>query len=93
MAANPVHQARADMINGMFPLPDETLAAMKEIREIYADAAYRLLEVTAKVRHDPGRITHALDMFQAGKDVSCGALILPHWVAQKPATAPEDVKE
>ena len=77
--SNPTHEARIAMVNGHFPLPDETVAAMKNIREIFAETAERVYAETKKVRSDPGRVTAMIDMILAAKNVACDAVTLPHY--------------
>lgn len=85
--------ARLALINGNFPLPAETVQAMREIRVAISDAAASIdvsirgkkrsadeaVETPARiVKYDVGRLIAALDLLQQAKDVACAALILPH---------------
>lgn len=71
--------ARVAMVNGNFNLPDETLQAMKRIREITASAASEIQKVMySGVRYDTGRAIATLDFLQIVKNTGCDALILPH---------------
>ena len=72
--------ARVWMVNGSFPLPDETTQSMKRVREICAQAAKEITKETKKVKYDTGRLIHALDLLQLVKNTTCDAMILPHAV-------------
>jgi hypothetical protein len=71
-------QARLDMTNGNFNLPDETLAAMKEIRAACSEAQAKVVESVEKVKFDTGRLIHTLDLLQQVKNCACDSVILPH---------------
>jgi hypothetical protein len=67
------------MINGNFPLPDETVAAMRTIRSDASVLAGLLLSsARAAGTYDTGRLIAALDLLQQVKNVAIDALILPH---------------
>lgn len=77
---NPAIDARVAMVNGNFILPDETLQAMKRIREITAKAALEIKKTMySGVKYDTGRSIAALDFLQITKNTACDALILPHY--------------
>jgi len=78
-------EARVEMINGMFDLPDATREAMKHVRAATETAARAVrAAVEAAPAHDKGRLIAALDALQAAKNVACDALILPHAVVVAP---------
>jgi hypothetical protein len=66
------------MINGRFPLPDEHVAAMNQIRAVFQKAADDFLQIADGLeKRDEGRITAVLDQLQAAKNTACDAVILP----------------
>lgn len=69
---------RLALVNGNFPLPDETVATMKKIREIIAQCAADLAAHINVVPFDPGRFIATLDLLQQAKDVACCSVLLPH---------------
>jgi hypothetical protein len=69
---------RLALVNGNFPLPDETPATVKKIREIVAQCATDLAAAINVVPHDIGRFIATLDLLQQAKDVACCAVLLPH---------------
>lgn len=73
-------EARVAMVNGNFPLPDETKAAMRELYKASAEYSAALERIVAKsgLKYDKGRLIHAVDLAQTAKDTACQALILPH---------------
>jgi hypothetical protein len=72
--------ARARLVNGNFNLPDETIAAMREVRAACSDLATRLEAIAARgdVKVDVGRMIATMDLIQQVKDTACVSLILPH---------------
>jgi hypothetical protein len=82
--ADPV-EARVELVNGMFDLPQEAKTAMGAVRlaaEQYARAIKAAADAAGKQNYDTGRLIAALDAVQASKDIACVAFILPH--ASKP---------
>ena len=76
---NPI-EARAKLVNGNFTLPDNTISALKEIREACGELAQKLLDITrqADLKVDTGRMIAAMDLVQQVKDTACVSVILPH---------------
>jgi hypothetical protein len=70
--------ARLALIDGNFPLPDNTTAAMGAIRAAVAACAKSITDAVLGVSYDPGRLIAALDDLQRVKDVACCSVILPH---------------
>jgi len=73
-------EKRAAMVNGMFDLPGETLAAMGEVcqaSEVYAKELQTIFKKNG-LKVDTGRAIAAMDGIQATKNIACDALILPH---------------
>jgi uncharacterized protein Yka (UPF0111/DUF47 family) len=75
--AQAVH-ARLLMINGMFDLPDETKAAMTQIRELVTKCAISVVEVVGTVDHDIDSLIDVLKKLQEVKNAACDGIILPH---------------
>lgn len=70
--------ARVNLVNGNFSLPEETIAAMRKIRELIATCSQELAACTSSVPYNEARLLAALDALQAVKNVACDAIILPH---------------
>lgn len=76
-------EARVELINGNFNLPDASVDAMKHVREILSDAAHKLLALSKDATVDQGTLVRAIQKLQATKDVACQAFILPFYEAPK----------
>ena len=75
---DPVAQ-RVAMINGTFDLPQETVAAMREIRAALDECARKVQKtVEAQPKYDKGRLIASIDQLQHTKNTLCDSLILPH---------------
>lgn len=84
-------EARVAMINGYFDLPDDALAAMKEVRQILDQAAYAIYALADKNKNaDKGTLVRVMQKLQSTKDVACQAFILPHY--KKPEVIGEDLR-
>lgn len=71
-------EARVELINGMFPLPQASKEAMGDVRNAIEVAARAIARSVQANPHDKGRLIHTLDLLQQAKDTACVALILPH---------------
>ena len=70
-------EARVELINGKFTIPETTTNAMNEVRTILSEAAKRLKTCVEKNPHDKGRLIHTFDLLQNAKDTCCVSLLLP----------------
>lgn len=70
-------QSRIDIINGYWPLTDETKAVMNSIRKILSEAANAITTEIEKVPYDNAKLITALDRIQETKDIACVSVILP----------------
>lgn len=75
--------ARIEMINGNFDLPETVPTAMKRVREILAKAAADLKTVVEKEEINVGCMITAMDLLQHAKNKACDAMILPHYKNNK----------
>jgi hypothetical protein len=71
-------EVRTAMIAERLDLPDETRAAMQEVREAAATFALSLEAVFKKHKRDTGRAIASIDAVQHAKNLACDALLLPH---------------
>ena len=86
---NAQHEARVDMINGNFPLPEATVLMMRSIRSTIANCAKLIEEEMNRhgaehdLKVDGGRVTAGFDLLQQARNVFCDAVILPHATPRK----------
>lgn len=70
--------ANFDLIDGNFPVPDETKVVMDKARTIISDAGKKVEKLAYTVAHDTGRLIATAQILEQAKDVYCHGLILPH---------------
>lgn len=71
-------EKRVAMINGNFPLPDEVISDMREIRAAVSECAEKLQTIFKRRKIDTGRAIASIDLLQNTKNTACDALILPY---------------
>ena len=71
-------EKRVAMINGNFPLPDEVISDMREIRAAVSECADKLQTIFKRRKIDTGRAIATIDLLQSAKNTACDALILPY---------------
>jgi hypothetical protein len=72
--------AKLDMINGRFDLPEETVEAMKLIRESLSEVANKVRDNLDQkgIKYDVGTMIRFVALIQDAKNLACDAIILPH---------------
>jgi hypothetical protein len=68
---------RVAVIATRLELPEDTRAAMQEVREAAAVFAASLESVFKKNKRDTGRAIASIDAVQLAKNIACDALLLP----------------
>lgn len=69
--------ARVELINGQFNIPDDAVEYVKLVREAISEAARKIRDGLPKT-FDVGRIVAGMDKLQEARDTLCAASILPH---------------